>query len=82
MLKTSPRTVLGGVGAILCRPCSDPAPSCGPAAGGPAAYGAAGDPSYQSLYSAEPPTNATNGAGNSKAARFMWRKRRVKPDTK
>jgi ABC-type lipoprotein export system ATPase subunit len=62
-------------GGILIRPADDDR------ADAPAAIPDAIDTGYRSLYSAEPP-NATNGTGNGKAARFLWRKRRVKPDTK
>jgi ABC-type lipoprotein export system ATPase subunit len=63
-------------GGILIRPIDDDR------AEAPAADAAPADPTYQSLYSAEPLPTAPNSTGNGKAARFMWRKRRVKPDTK
>jgi hypothetical protein len=62
-------------GGILIRPIDDPAPSSGPAAESPAAGTAATAPSYQSLYSAEPPTNATNGMGKR-----GWWMRKAKRD--
>jgi peptide/nickel transport system ATP-binding protein len=63
-------------GGILIRPIDDDRADL------PAADTVAVDPAYQSLYSAEPPPAAANGTSNGKATRFMWRKRRVKPDTK
>jgi bifunctional DNA-binding transcriptional regulator/antitoxin component of YhaV-PrlF toxin-antitoxin module len=57
-------------GGILIRPIDDDR------AEAPAAESVA-DPTYQSLYSAEPPAVASNGAGSTKRG---WRMRKAKRD--
>ena len=58
-------------GGILIRPADDDR------ADAPAADTLAADPAYQSLYSADPPPNATNGTADSKRG---WRIRKAKRD--
>jgi len=60
-------------GGILIRPADDDR------AEAPNADRVAADPTYQSLYSADPPPNTTNGAGNGKRG---WRIGKAKRDAK
>jgi ABC-type lipoprotein export system ATPase subunit len=66
-------------GGILIRPADDPSTSSGQAAEVPPVDTAAADLTYQSLYSADPPANATNGAGNGMRG---WRMRKAKREAK
>jgi ABC-type lipoprotein export system ATPase subunit len=59
-------------GGILIRPADDDRAEV------PVADTVAADPTYQSLYSADPPPNATNGTGKDKRG---WRMRKAKRDT-
>ena len=60
-------------GGILIRPADDDR------ADAPAANTVAADPTYQSLYSAHPPPNATNGTGKEKRGWWVRKAKRNAP---